>query len=125
MKNKLNLLCIFILSLFLASCQKELTYDELISHPKLLQKKYQECEQTELPQCDMIRRAAVDFSDLIRTQMQDPDAFGRQVMLAQQQLVQLNNDYQKEKTPAAKDALAEQQTKLHALYAVLALHTPE
>lgn len=116
---------IFFALCCLTACQKELTYDELISNPKLLQKEYQRCEEKELPQCEMIRRVAVDFSELIRTQARDPDAFGRQVMEVQQKLTELQAEYEKAKTTEAKTALDEQKTKLHALYAVIALHTPE
>ncbi|HEX2548772.1 MAG TPA: EexN family lipoprotein [Gammaproteobacteria bacterium] len=110
---------------FLAGCQKEFTYDYLITHPQFLQKEYEKCENTERPECETIRRVAMDFSATVRHQMQDPDRFGREVMEAQHQLLELKAAYQKDPTPDSKQAYVDQKQKLDRLYAVIALRTPE
>jgi len=121
----MKLIYVFIFSLLLMSCQNELTYDYLLTHPKFLQSQYENCENVERPQCEIIRRAAMDFSALVKHQMQDPERFGAEVRDTQQQLLILKNTYEKEKTPEAKKALEDQQLQLNGMYAVIALHTPE
>lgn len=121
----MKLIYIFFFSFLLMSCQNKLTYDYLLTHPQYLQSQYERCENVELPECEMIRRAAMDFGALVKHQMQNPDRFGQEIREAQQQLIELKSSYAKNNTPDAKQAVEDQQRKLNGMYAVIALHTPE
>lgn len=79
----------FIVLVSLAGCSHALTYDYLMLHPDLLQKKYAACEINFSVDCEMIRQAATDYTQMLREREYDPTAFGLKIMQAQQRLVDL------------------------------------
>lgn len=73
-------MCTFVLF----GCQQKPSYDYLMQHPEVLQKKYEQCRAQSTAQCDEVVRAAEDFRLLTQQRAENPELMGCQIMEAQQ-----------------------------------------
>ncbi len=55
-----------------------------MQHPTMLQKEYEYCQGKNTKECDIVVQAAEDFRALVQQRSNDPEAFGLQIMKAQQ-----------------------------------------
>lgn len=114
--------------LVLIGChQHDLSYDYLMTHPQDLQELFYQCQQKQTVSCDTVQRAMNDFSVLINEQAFNPQQFGTRIMHAQQQLMNLYQEYQLAKREShhdqillAEEAYRDQQQQLQMLYQVVA-----
>jgi hypothetical protein len=99
-------------------------YAYLTSHPAALQDAVNQCKMTDFAgmDCATVRRAANDFSELMNEEEQNPVAFGKKILEAQTQLVDLQN---KAQSPTTEQARQQQQEKIDAMLAVVSTHSPE
>jgi len=88
-----------------------------MQHPLVLKQMILRCDESDLPECTDVKRAAQDFSQLINERQEDPEKFGMKIMAAQQELANLKLQR------ATSQALTEQQQKINVLYAVVVLTT--
>ena len=109
-------LFIFTFVACLAGCQQQqtLSYSYLITHPAVLAKKSNYCEQNrslsqEDEECKTVMRALTDFTALVREQQFGPEKFGEKIMQAEAASV-----VAQEKMTQAQMALTEAQTKQNA-----------
>jgi len=74
--------------LLLTSCKNSsLTYAYLMQHPSILQKEMMHCQLTlvENAECEVVKRAARDFSQLIVDRQANPEQFGERILRAEEQ----------------------------------------
>ena len=101
--------------LLFVSCSYTKSYDYLMTHPLVLKKMMLQCDESDLPECTDVKRAAQDFSELVNERQDDPQQFGMKIMAAQQELANLRLQH------ATPQARTEQQQKINVLYAVVAV----
>ncbi len=130
----MNLKIILMICLLLAvtGCQQKDTYDYLMLHPKELKKEFVNCQTLQSAKCEMVMRAADDFSSLLEDENNDPEAVGQKIIQTQQQLDLLLKNYEQAKQSGDKDKIQladneyqNQVKKLNILYAVVATRSPE
>ncbi len=82
---------IIFITIFLISCKKPITQDYLLEHPVELRKEFTKCQQNaeDTSYCDAVIQSAQEFAKLSNQQQSNPEDFGQQVLLAQEQLVVL------------------------------------
>ncbi|MEO8400752.1 MAG: EexN family lipoprotein [Gammaproteobacteria bacterium] len=100
--------------LLISSCKSQPpTYEYLMQHPSLLQDEYTHCQADVYgPNCDMVKKAARDFLQLVSERSDNPEGFGKQIIQLQTELAQ-------------KPKSDETQQKLQTLYAVVAATSSE
>lgn len=123
---------ILLISLLLASCKQEMTYEYLMLHPHVLEKEFAGCRRIDSTECDVVDRAAKDFNRFVDEQTNDPELFGQRIMQAQREVTRLLIEYEKtnqtqdvNKIKIAKQTYQDQLQNLRVLYAVAALRSPE
>lgn len=114
--DNIKLIRFFILlvfSLVLISCKKDITYEYLMQHPMELQNKYAYCmeEHDDNMQCEMIKKALRDFSQLVDERNSNPEEFGHKIMQLQMALTKSAETNQQEE-------YQKQLQQLDVLYAV-------
>jgi len=115
--------------LLLCGCDKPpLTYVYLMSHPKILINHFDRCKTLESADfdCDMVRQAASDFAELVKARMLHPEAFGKKILLAEQQLAESKVTVEQMKGQGTKEITAKrayqaQLEKVHTLLAVVSV----
>lgn len=119
MMRNLIFCLVLLLSFFLTSCNRTLTYDYLVLHLDKLEKAYSECQSHDAPACPEVKRAAHDMSELVYEQARDPEVFGKRIIAQQWYL----HDLRAKKAPP--EMYNEQFQKLQKMYAVVASHGPQ
>lgn len=93
------------------------SYEYLMQHPSLLQDEYTHCQaDINSTNCEIVKKAARDFLQLVSERSDDPEGFGKQIIQLQTELAQ------KPKSDAAYQVA---QQKLQTLYAVVAATSSE
>lgn len=81
----------------LSSCSESLSYDMYMQHPDRLKKALASCEslssssKNQTLECDVVYSATRDFAHLLIEQQQDPQAFGKRILVAQEEIDHLKN----------------------------------
>jgi len=111
---------IFFLScvgLLLLGCQDHHTYDYLMTHPQVLEKKAAQCQGSTDEQCRVVQQAANDFYQLMTAQQSDPEKFGNQIL-------QDETACQAAKTAGNEKLYADLQQKIRYELAVVSMTSP-
>jgi hypothetical protein len=127
-------LIVIVCSIFLVGCHRELSQEYLMRHPDVLEKELLYCQSGSGTEkyCEHVKQVMEEFVALAKTQREEPEAFGNQILqmqieqaALQQQIVVL----QRENHLSAADTLKlnelqktskEQAKKIQALLAVVA-----
>lgn len=94
-----HILWTFCLSVLLTSCQAKADYAYLMQHPVALERAFNACQQntqptsSDLANCDDVHRAVEHFRALLQEQQSAPEKFGRRIMLVQNKLVGIKQQY--------------------------------
>ncbi len=116
MKLLNKILFSLLIPFFLSSCGEQKTYFYLMTHPQELQKTIKHCEESgsfDNP-CEIARKAANDFSEKSRVHDEDPEKFGQQILMLQQELAQKN---------LSNEKVLELSQQLDIMLAVVAVRT--
>jgi hypothetical protein len=125
--------------IMLTGCQEKKNYGYWMQHPAQIQRELERCHATEAPQCAEVRRAASDFTALLREQQMDPEKFGQKVLTAEYQLAQLKHEWQQakavyrvernsdtlQKMESAQKAYWGKKEEVRILLAVIGVTSPE
>lgn len=109
-KIMLKILSALMMGLMLIGCSNDaLTSDYLLTHPKKLQREFAHCDAANnySGDCEMIRKAADDFSAMVRERSDNQEKFGERILLSQQDLKKMSVEIAELK----KKSLAEPQNK--------------
>lgn len=95
--TKLKIFILIAFMLLLISCKKSLTPDYLLEHPDVLQQEFTRCQESKKEDafCDMVIETAEEFVELSNRQHDDPESFGKEIMVAESKLIDLKADLQK------------------------------
>lgn len=89
-------------SIVLVGCEKEITYEYLMTHPKFLLYQLSVCEKNLslqggdneknlASQCQVVMKARENFLLIAREQQQDPEAFGKKILQTEFDLANIKN----------------------------------
>lgn len=118
----------YLLMLMLSACQAQnQNYSYLMRHPEYLQQAYNQCIDGKKPllSCEVIIHAQKDFDTLVKQRQQDPEAFGAQIMQAQEESAYLKAKWLASKQTTteyenAEAAYHQSSEKVKILHAVIA-----
>lgn len=108
--------------------EKSADYDYLMTHPKKLEKEAIRCRAmvTSDADCDVVKRAADDFVALVNERGNNPEGFGKQILMAQMKLASTQQELLKADAKT-KEALANdcqaQEANLAKIMAVVSATT--
>ncbi len=124
-----RLLIVCCAVLVLSGCREQSAdHDFLMTHPKLLEQEANRCQAmaTSDADCEVVRRAANDFANLVNERGANPEDFGKRVLAAQTKLSETHQALLKA-NGSAKDTLEkdykEQQKTMAELMAVVSATT--
>jgi phage-related tail protein len=115
----------------LAGCkQQPVDYEYLMTHPHYLEQALNTCETSVKPgdECDVVKRAADDFTALVNEYSSSQEDFGRRVLAAETQLGQTESDLKAADVShqtVLKQSYQDQKQKLQVLLAVIAAINPQ
>jgi hypothetical protein len=116
------LLVVFLCYMLVGCDNYPMTYDYLMQHPKILQKKAFQCQTTmqEDLQCVEINRIASEFGELLADYENDPEEYGLQILTEQQALFVLKQKMDAEgANQELKAQYKKQDSKVRNLLAVI------
>ena len=144
---------VFSMFAMLVGCQEKVNYTYLMEHPAFLKDEVMRCESSggkvssDAPSCDLVMRAANDFTNLINEQQEDPEKFGQRILDAESTYVKAKINLKEEKKSlsllkdkkgeSAEQKIAqeklekaekdyqEKRTDVKILLAVVSLNSPE
>ncbi len=77
----------FLSTVLLTGCHQHTDYFYLMTHPITLQKEYADCEISDTSKdCDEIRRAHSDFTDLLDQRRMHGEDFGKEIIALETQM---------------------------------------
>lgn len=129
--NRIKFLSIALPIILLTGCYKEeRSHDYLLQHPSQLEKELSRCRDGSeyTSYCDMVKRTAEQYSALSNLRTEDPENFGKQILLTEMELIKLqkaaaDQNATAEEQRKAKAAYEEQKVKLQTLFAVVSATT--
>ena len=153
MQSQYKFIILAILFPILTGCREELNYTYLMQHPVTLKEEVMRCESNGGkstpggPTCDLVMRAANDFTSIISEQQENPEKFGQRILDAEtdcvkakdnvddvrQSLVTLKNKHAsatelqpvQEKLDQTAKIYQEKKDEVKVLLAVAGLNSPE
>lgn len=129
---KITVMTLATFALF--ACKQEMTYQELLRNPSVLQEKITQCENQKTAECDEVNRAGKDFFTLNTEFQQNPELFGQKVLSAQQeraknqaalQVAEQDAKSNPQQVKTLRDNLQDQTNQINAMLAVVATTSPE
>lgn len=130
---------LFVLLFSLLGCKQKVTYLYLLQHPNEIESRISTCQLSDSDECKLVKQASEDFLTLNNQRIQDPELFGRTILLEQEKLLKTKEELQalqnemkskndaamQKKLTALNEVYQEQSKKVATLLAIVASTSPE